>query len=297
MPTHGARLPAATDHRDPIRANIREYNVTWGGIRLQAAIAARRRHCRDWPQDLGTSGVQHADEPKLAAGRPCSRRARGGVSAHRVIRLSRSRLKHAAATRQSVVELSCLSVPGRERVDYIRGWTSGEVGSIVIATAISHKPLQEVLRDRGILARDLLEALPAAVYLTDAAGRLTFYNRAAADLWGWRPDLGSTRWCGSWRLFWPDGTPLPHDQCPMAVAIQQNRQVRGVAAHGRAPGRRTGAIRALPDAVARSRWRADSVPSTCWWTSAMTGAAKPCGTGGRTRDGCARRPSVARTTC
>ena len=85
-----------------------------------------------------------------------------------------------------------------------------------------------MLRERGVLASEVLEALPAAVYLTDAAGHLTFYNRAAADLWGWRPDLGSTKWCGSWRLFWLDGTPLPHDQCPMAVAIQQNRQVRGV---------------------------------------------------------------------
>lgn len=95
--------------------------------------------------------------------------------------------------------------------------------------------MQEVLRDRGMLACEVLEALPAAVYLTDAAGHLTFYNRAAADLWGWRPDLGSARWCGSWRLFWLDGTPLPHDQCPMAVAIQQNRQVRGVEALAERP--------------------------------------------------------------
>ena len=103
------------------------------------------------------------------------------------------------------------------------------------ATAISQKPLQDVLRDRGILACDLLEALPVAVYFTDAAGRLTFYNRAAADLWGWRPDPRSIRWCGSFRLFWPDGTPLPHDQCPMAVAIQQNRQVRGAEAVAERP--------------------------------------------------------------
>jgi PAS domain-containing protein len=54
----------------------------------------------------------------------------------------------------------------------------------VIATAISHKPRQEVPHDRGILAGDLLEALPVALYLTDATGRLTFYNRAAADMWG-----------------------------------------------------------------------------------------------------------------
>ena len=105
----------------------------------------------------------------------------------------------------------------------------------MIATAISHKPRQEVLRDCGILASDLLEALPAALYLTDATGHLTFYNRAAADLWGWCPDLASARWCGSWRLFWPDGTPLAHDRCPMAVAIQQNRQVRGVAAQAERP--------------------------------------------------------------
>ena len=105
----------------------------------------------------------------------------------------------------------------------------------MIATAISHKPRQEVLRDCGILASDLLEALPAALYLTDATGHLTFYNRAAADLWGWCPDLGSARWCGSWRLFWPDGTPLAHDRCPMAVAIQQNRQVRGVVAQAERP--------------------------------------------------------------
>ena len=105
----------------------------------------------------------------------------------------------------------------------------------MIATAISHKPRHEVLRDCGILASDLLEALPAALYFTDATGHLTFYNRAAADLWGWCPDLGSARWCGSWRLFWPDGTPLAHDRCPMAVAIQQNRQVRGVAAQAERP--------------------------------------------------------------
>ena len=105
----------------------------------------------------------------------------------------------------------------------------------MIATAIHHKPIGKLLGDRGLSARDLLEALPAAVYLTDAAGHLTFYNRAAADLWGWCPDPGSTRWCGSWRLFWPDGTSLPHEQCPMAVAIQQNRQVRGAEAVAERP--------------------------------------------------------------
>src|SRR5712664_1002241 len=50
---------------------------------------------------------------------------------------------------------------------------------------------------------ELLHALPAAVYTTDAAGRITFYNEAAAALWGCRPQLDGDQWCGSWRLFWP----------------------------------------------------------------------------------------------
>ena len=56
---------------------------------------------------------------------------------------------------------------------------------------------------------ELLEALPVAVYTTDAEGRITFFNQAAADLWGHRPELGSDQWCGSWRLFWPTAGPCP----------------------------------------------------------------------------------------
>jgi PAS domain-containing protein len=75
--------------------------------------------------------------------------------------------------------------------------------------------------------RDLLNLLPAAVYTTDAAGRITFYNETAAALWGRRPTLNVDRWCGSWRMYWPDGTPLPHDRCPMAVVLKEGRGVSG----------------------------------------------------------------------
>jgi PAS domain S-box-containing protein len=85
------------------------------------------------------------------------------------------------------------------------------------------------------LPHDLLNALPVAVYTTDSAGRITFYNQAAAELWGHRPELGKGEWCGSWRLYWPDGRPLPHDQCPMAVAIKEKRQIRGAEAVAERP--------------------------------------------------------------
>jgi PAS domain S-box-containing protein len=80
----------------------------------------------------------------------------------------------------------------------------------------------------------LLEALPVAVYTTDPEGRITFYNDAAAELWGHRPQVGSY-WCGSWRLYWPDGRPLPHGECPMAMALKEGRPVRGVEAIAERP--------------------------------------------------------------
>jgi PAS domain-containing protein len=74
--------------------------------------------------------------------------------------------------------------------------------------------------------RQILDALGVAMYTTDAAGRITFFNDAAVELWGRRPALGE-EWCGSWRLFWPDGRPMRHDECPMAIALRENRAVRG----------------------------------------------------------------------
>jgi PAS domain S-box-containing protein len=94
---------------------------------------------------------------------------------------------------------------------------------------------QATLRERERRFRRLLDALPAAVYTTDAAGRITYYNEAAVALWGHRPLLGSSEWCGSWKLFWPDGTPLAHDQCPMAIALKEDRAVRGMEAAAERP--------------------------------------------------------------
>jgi PAS domain S-box-containing protein len=90
-----------------------------------------------------------------------------------------------------------------------------------------------LLRDEG--ARSLLNALPAAIYLTDANGKIVYFNEAAAELWGQRPMLGTSAWCGSWRLFWPDGRPMAHDECPMAVALKERRQIRGAEAAAERP--------------------------------------------------------------
>src|SRR5919108_941503 len=82
-------------------------------------------------------------------------------------------------------------------------------------------------QNREHFYRELLDALPAAIYTTDAAGRITFYNQAAVELAGRRPELGRDQWCVSWRLFWPDGRPMAHDECPMAIALKEDRAIRG----------------------------------------------------------------------
>jgi len=75
---------------------------------------------------------------------------------------------------------------------------------------------------------EVFDGSDAAIYTTNADGWLTYYNEAASNLWGYRPDLGRARWCGSWRIFTPEGDPLPLDRCPMAVALKEGRAVRGV---------------------------------------------------------------------
>ncbi|HKS19022.1 MAG TPA: HWE histidine kinase domain-containing protein [Bradyrhizobium sp.] len=82
--------------------------------------------------------------------------------------------------------------------------------------------------------RDLLQALPAAIYTTDADGRITFFNRACVEFAGRTPKIGEM-WCVTWKLFWPDGTRLAHEDCPMAIAIRENRTVRDVEAIAERP--------------------------------------------------------------
>lgn len=118
--------------------------------------------------------------------------------------------------------------------------------------------------------RQFVEALGVAVYTTDAEGRITYFNEAAAELWGRRPGLGE-EWCGSWRLFWPDGRPMEHGECPMAIALTENRPVRGYEAVAERPdgsrvafepfptplhdadGNLVGAVNVLVDVSARRR--------------------------------------------
>jgi EAL domain-containing protein (putative c-di-GMP-specific phosphodiesterase class I) len=83
--------------------------------------------------------------------------------------------------------------------------------------------------------REVVAQLPLALYATDADGRVTYFNEAAARLVGRQPQLGRDRWCIAHRLFQVDGSPLAHEDCPLAVALREKRPVRGVEALAERP--------------------------------------------------------------
>ncbi|MCF6115087.1 PAS domain S-box protein [Mesorhizobium muleiense] len=83
--------------------------------------------------------------------------------------------------------------------------------------------------------RQNLDSLPVAIYTTDQHGTITYFNRAAAELAGREPEVGKDKWCVTFKLFTPDGKELPHDECPMAIALKENRPVRNQEAIAQRP--------------------------------------------------------------
>jgi PAS domain S-box-containing protein len=129
----------------------------------------------------------------------------------------------------SMVDIELTVSPMRDRVGRI-------VGASKIARNITERKRAEAkLRDSERQLQELLTAIPAAIYTTDAEGRVTYYNQAAVELAGREPQLGTDEWCVTWKLFRPDGTPLPHEECPMAVALKEGRPIRNAEAVAERP--------------------------------------------------------------
>jgi PAS domain S-box-containing protein len=101
---------------------------------------------------------------------------------------------------------------------------------------VSHTQLIENVRnslgERSSLnefeKRALVEIMPSAIFTCDAEGLITYYNQRAAELWGRYPKLNdpADRYCGSFRIYRPDGSYMPHEQCPMALAVLHGRSTR-----------------------------------------------------------------------
>ena len=86
----------------------------------------------------------------------------------------------------------------------------------------------EVLRQIEERFRRLVEVMPVAVYVCDTSGILQNYNRRAVELWGREPKLRDPAecYCGSLRLYAPDGTLVPHQDSKMAEVLRTGIEAR-----------------------------------------------------------------------
>jgi PAS domain S-box-containing protein len=94
--------------------------------------------------------------------------------------------------------------------------------------------------------RRVLNELPVPVYTTDTEGAVTYWNRACVEFAGRQPQLGRDRWCVTWKIFTTAGEFMPHDKCPMAQAIREQRLIRNVVAIAERPDGSRVAFRPYP---------------------------------------------------
>ncbi|MGO4833490.1 sensor histidine kinase, partial [Rhizobiaceae sp. 2RAB30] len=129
----------------------------------------------------------------------------------------------------SLIDISLTISPIRDRHGRV-------IGASKIARDITDlKAAEEKLRASERQLKALFAAIPAAIYTTDALGKITYFNEAAVELSGRTPQIGEDEWCVTWKLYRPDGTPLPHDECPMAIALKEGRAIRNAEAIAERP--------------------------------------------------------------
>jgi PAS domain S-box-containing protein len=106
----------------------------------------------------------------------------------------------------------------------------GRVAGVVIGFRddSEQRLVRSALQQSERQLRETLEALPVAVYTTDAVGRLMHYNPAAVEFSGEEPQIGSDSWCENWKFFRQDGSVLPREQCPMHLALHGGEIEDGV---------------------------------------------------------------------
>ena len=106
-------------------------------------------------------------------------------------------------------------------------YSSMKDGAPLYQTAIidltESKRAEEAIRRSEQRYRTLFDLVPVAVYACDAKGVIQEFNQRAVGLWGREPRAGNgenEKFCGSYKIYYPDGRLMPHKHCPMARALR-----------------------------------------------------------------------------
>ncbi|MDB6169159.1 MAG: hypothetical protein JWM88_2023, partial [Verrucomicrobia bacterium] len=199
---------------------------------------------RDWrrpglPPTAGNHPLDQYGSPEFLAWLAKPRAGIPDVVTHPV---TRDNTAAYAALDMRALATSTLSRDGRRMLSLAvstrqpREWLPFELDLIENVTARVWPAIDRARAARDLRAseqrhRELLSGLPVACYTLDAEGRITFFNEAAAEMWGRRPVLNEERWCGSFAMAALDGTPIPLDCCPAAEALENELAVLGKEAY------------------------------------------------------------------
>ena len=117
-------------------------------------------------------------------------------------------------------------IESRGLVSYDGGGRPGRLVGVHIDIT-ERKQAEERLQESERKVRELLGALPAAIYVTDAVGHIIYCNQSAVDLWGTEPVLGKDKWSDLVKFYHADGSPMVLEDCPTEVALKHGRIARG----------------------------------------------------------------------
>lgn len=126
------------------------------------------------------------------------------------------------SSRKSANHGSTVDAPDAPHVNCVNWWP-GDCHGVreFFSTTDPSETIEHVRAETEDRYRTCFDLAPVAVYSCDASGVIRDYNSRAAELWGRKPEVGDTdeRFCGSFRMYRPDGSYMPHEQRPMGDVL------------------------------------------------------------------------------